>query len=419
MPTQSDYDTQKRILMEAQGWWFATNNDAGGTDTGKSQGHVHVASCLPEWRTNDTANKITSRYLTVHVRVDIHLKSGVPAELSTRRVDEVQMTEMSFRGVDEGAGNELVDRFEGMPQSVLDCDRGERCAWYFLFSGTNQSASPSCSVFTDNESATDRSAYCTAPQLDLYNSQRDGTCIRGNPTDECPGYEYNGYKQFRILAHTKAYDNGTHESTFRGIVRAPLWLDISGPPSTTHDAAASQQVPEASGWWVNRTDGDPDPGAGGYATVEMEDAMLNYPVNDISKTAGQWTIPNINVTAEESGEVSADPRELSGFRVYVDPDFHNINYDESGDRETNHTFSFGYAPPSDTETDDTTFYSLTTTEETVDLTDERNCANGQELCPGLHRVVIVERQPNQDSSLPNRDESTNFGVMVIYFVVAD
>jgi len=71
MPTQSDYDTQKRILMEAQGWWFATNNDAGGTDTGKSQGHVHVTSCLPEWRTNDTANKITSRYLTVHVRVDI------------------------------------------------------------------------------------------------------------------------------------------------------------------------------------------------------------------------------------------------------------------------------------------------------------------------------------------------------------
>jgi len=200
--------------MEAQGWWFATNNDAGGTDTGKSQGHVHVASCLPEWRTNDTANKITSRYLTVHVRVDIHLKSGVPAELSTRRVDEVQMTEMSFRGVDEGAGNELVDRFEGMPQSVLDCDRGERCAWYFLFSGTNQSASPSCSVFTDNESATDRSAYCTAPQLDLYNSQRDGTCIRGNPTDECPGYEENATSSFGSLLTQRRMTTGRTSPRF-------------------------------------------------------------------------------------------------------------------------------------------------------------------------------------------------------------
>jgi len=101
--------------------------------------------------------------------------------------------------------------------------------------------------------------------------------------------------------------------------------------------------------------------AGGYATVEMADAMLNYPANDISRSATSWTYPNLNVTAEQSGEVSADPRELSRFRVYVDPDFRNTGYDEAADRATDHSFPFGFDPPSDTETNGTTIYSLTTT----------------------------------------------------------
>lgn len=418
----------KRVLIEAQGWWFpherdtGGDEDRGGIETGNSLGHIHTTVCAPYWDDDMTGTVQDNRYMRVHAKVEIHLGGGVPEGLDNYPTPslEVRLQEFAARG-EEDAGNESVDLFNGF-SPVPTCEKGEHCAWYFSFGGS-QSSSQTCTSFDDGDPVSTESLACSAPRMDIYQSSRVF------PGQSGTGFDANGLKQLRLFPKTKVFVNGNHDATMRAIVRTPFRMGIGQYLDIPEiHVEQSDRHAETSGWWVN----DDLNGAGGYATIALNPGNnVDPPDYDIAPlnqylTTGVYQMPPVKAFTEGcAGDCSVETRELAGVRTYAKPDFHNLGnpgYVEKDDREKNILFPIDPADcatnPS-CETDGTLSHTFTGNQRNVDLTDEGISAGG------LHKITIIVRQPTQDDVSPNgaviptKDESTLFGIYTLFFVTSD
>jgi len=427
------YD-ETRILIQAQAWWFPTPEDGGGIADGQSHGHQHLTTCIPAWDTEITGNGT----IPFHLLVNIHLDDGVPSTLKSAMPTDivVGVPKIELRGVEDGGGDLLIDQFTNFPDqsTKLQCSYGESCTFKFQFHGAYQASAVTC--VEDNPTQT----TCTGPKFKIKGSSRIG---------DQPGFTKDGIKQLRIAAISSVRaPSSTVKAQMRAIIRHPLRIDLDG---NTQYVDSNRKELEAVGWWVNKDNPDPpnEAGAGGYAAVKI-DWTNGWP--DIASLIDP-VVPGTSFTLPGPMRIKADPcisqckadnREMSGFRIYVNPEFHKTTFYEFGNSLKKYV-CFKHDTPGTIECVDRrespnfpSATSVATEEDGVGGGADYTLTNGQRtftlppLCSeskvqgcmmgGLNRIVVLGRQPMQrtnDSQVPAEDRSTLTGGFVLYVVVEE
>jgi hypothetical protein len=300
---------------------------------------------------------VTGQDMRLDLRLRLHLGANIPVvDPST----VVKIDEIEIRGRNSYGRDVLVDQFIlGGGRSFLTCTAGNLCETTIHFDGRSLSESG-------------------GPLIDLHDSPRI-------PRD---AFYQHGFttlgmnKQLRITAFGGISVNGKEVMRARAGLRVPIDLTTCIQEPGFSCSAPWQNYTdntESVGWFGS---GRNKPGA--YGTV-----LYGEPIpNDAFGPTDTWNLPLI-LRSDTCGSCSMKTVPIVGYDIFLDPSFH------TGPATPVVTRSF--AP------------------RTADLvvTEPVSWSN---LAPGLHRFVIIVRQPVTQGDIGYL--STNHGIMVLPFVVA-
>ena len=289
------------------------------------------------------------------LRLRLHLGANIPAvDPSTI----VTIDEVEIRGRNSFGRDVLVDQFILRTGAFLRCGAGQLCETTLHFDGRELGETG-------------------GPLIDLHDSPR---IPRRAPYQH--GFTTLGTsKQLRITAFGHIFVGGEKVMRSRAGLRVPFDLTTCIEEAGFDCAAPWQSYTdntEAVGWFGS---GKRNPGA--YGTVRYGDAI---PVDPFA-SEDTWRVPLV-VVSDPCGSCLVRNVPVIGYDLFIDPSFHTAPATPVVTRE----FEPRIAPL---------------------RTVERVSWSG--LAPGLHRLVVIVRQPVTDGSIEFL--STNHGVMVIPFLV--
>jgi hypothetical protein len=300
---------------------------------------------------------VTGENMRLDLRLRLHLGANIPAVAPST---VVKIDEVEIRGRNSYGRDVLVDQFVlKRGAAFLTCTAGNLCETTLHFDGRGLSAAG-------------------GPLIDLHDSPRI-------PREKFyqHGFTTMGMnKQLRITAFGGIYVNGKEVMRARAGLRVPFDLttcikergfDCSAPQQNYTDNT------EAVGWFGS---GKGNPGA--YGTVLYGEAI---PEEAFAST-DTWSMPLI-LRSDTCGSCAMKTVPIVGYDIFLDPSFHT-----------------GPATP---------VVSRNFDPRTADkvVTEPISWSN---LTPGLHRFVIIVRQPVTRGDIGYL--STNHGIMVLPFVVA-
>jgi hypothetical protein len=293
--------------------------------------------------------------LRFDLRLRLHLGQNIPApDAST----VVKINEVEIRGKNSFGRDVLVDQFV-LPagQSFLTCAAGNLCETTLHFDG--------------------RALGSTGgPLVDLHDSPRIPRAA----------FYQHGFtnlgrnKQLRLTAFGNVYVNGDQVMRTRAGLRTPFDLttciqeagfDCNSWQGYTDDT-------EGTGWFGQGNDEE-----GAYASVRYDKPLPTTPF----AAGSTWEVP-LKFAADPCDRCPIRNVPIVGYDLFVDPSFHTAPATPVVAREFSARIS----------------YAAT---ERVPLTG---------LTPGLHRLVIILRQPVIGTSAEY--SSTNHGILVIPFLVS-
>ena len=289
------------------------------------------------------------------LRLRLHLGQNIPVpDPST----VVKINEVEVRGKNSFARDVLVDQFI-LPsgQSFLTCTAGNLCETTLHFDG--RALGPT-----------------GGPMIDLHDSPRipqDAFYKHGFTT-------LGKNKQLRLTAFGNVYVDGKQVMRTRAGLRIPFDLTtcIQEPGFDCNTWQGYSDDTEGTGWFGQGTDEE-----GAYASVRYDKPIPTTPF----AAGSTWDVP-LKLAADPCDRCPMRNVPIVGYDLFLDPSFHTAPATPVITREFSPRTSYA-------------------------ATEHLSLAG---LAPGLHRLVIILRQPVIESSAEYT--STNHGILVIPFLVS-